>query len=92
MTRLSLATFDRAVAARRPMYEPDRLKVGVAHIGVGAFHRAHQAVLTDDAIETAGGDWGIVGLSLRRPDAAAALAWTRSPATAPPSFASGSIR
>jgi fructuronate reductase len=59
--------------ARRPAYEVARLGVGVAHLGVGAFHRAHQAVFTEDAIEAAGGDWGIVGLSLRRSDAAAAL-------------------
>jgi fructuronate reductase len=72
LTRLSLATLERA-AARRPAYDPGRLRVGVAHLGVGAFHRAHQAVFTEDAIEAAGGDWGIVGLSLRRPDAAAAL-------------------
>ena len=73
MTRLTLATLERAAAARRPAYDPGELRVGVAHLGVGAFHRAHQAVFTEDAIEAAGGDWGIVGLSLRRPDAAAAL-------------------
>jgi fructuronate reductase len=49
------------------------LSVGIAHIGVGAFHRAHQAVFTEDAIEAAGGDWGIVGVSLRHGDAATAL-------------------
>ena len=74
MTRLSRATLGRAAAgARRPAYDPAELRLGVAHLGVGAFHRAHQAVFTEDAIEAAGGDWGIVGLSLRRPDAAAAL-------------------
>ena len=72
MTRLSLATLERATA-RRPAYDPGQLRVGVAHLGVGAFHRAHQAVFTEDAVEAGGGDWGIVGLSLRRPDAAAAL-------------------
>jgi fructuronate reductase len=73
VTRLSLASLGRATGARRPAYDVARLAVGIAHLGVGAFHRAHQAVFTEDAIETAGGDWGIVGLSLRRPDAAAAL-------------------
>ena len=71
--RLGLETLDRARGIRRPQYDPRRLKVGVTHIGVGAFHRAHQAVFTEDAVEMAGGDWGIVGLSLRRPAAAAAL-------------------
>lgn len=73
MTRLGLATLDRARNSRRPAYDVRKLRVGVAHLGVGAFHRAHQAVFTEDAIEAAGGDWGIIGLSLRRPDAAAAL-------------------
>jgi fructuronate reductase len=73
LTRLSLATLSRARVAQRPGYDVSRLGVGVAHIGVGAFHRAHQVAFTEDAIEVAGGDWGIVGLSLRRPRAAAAL-------------------
>jgi fructuronate reductase len=73
LTRLSLSTLETARRARRPAYDIGRLAVGMAHLGVGAFHRAHQAVFTDDAIEAAGGDWGIVGISLRRPDAAAAL-------------------
>ena len=35
------------------------------HLGAGAFHRAHLAAFNDDAIEAAGGDWGIIGVSLR---------------------------
>lgn len=38
---------------------------GIVHLGLGAFSRAHLALLTDDAIKNAGGDWGIVGVSLR---------------------------
>ena len=41
-----------------------------AHLGVGAFHRAHQANNTDAALAAAGGDWRIVGISLRSSDAA----------------------
>lgn len=58
---------------RRPVYDPARIGVGIVHIGIGAFHRAHQAVFTDDAIASAGGNWGIRGVSLQRPDAARAL-------------------
>jgi fructuronate reductase len=72
VTRLSLKTLDRA-RARRPAYDPGGLRPGIVHLGVGAFHRAHQAVFTEDAIEAAGGHWGIIGVSLRRPDAAGAL-------------------
>lgn len=39
--------------------------VGIVHLGIGAFHRAHQAVYTEDAINSSGGDWRICGVSLR---------------------------
>ena len=40
---------------------------------MGAFHRAHQAVMTDDALAQHGGDWRIVGVSLRSKQLAAQL-------------------
>lgn len=36
---------------------------GIVHIGPGAFHRAHQAVYTEDAMRWAGGDWRIMAIS-----------------------------
>lgn len=54
-------------------YDPDAHQVGIVHIGAGAFHRAHQAVYTDDVLATSGGDWRILGVSLRSADTAAAL-------------------
>ncbi|MCB7135312.1 mannitol dehydrogenase family protein [Cellulosimicrobium marinum] len=47
--------------------EPVRpAQVGVVHLGIGAFHRAHQAVVTEDAA-LATGDlrWGILGVTQR---------------------------
>lgn len=38
---------------------------GIVHLGLGNFHRAHQAVYTDAAITAHGGDWGIIGVSSR---------------------------
>ena len=35
------------------------------HLGIGASHRAHQAVYTEEAIAQAGGDWGICGVTQR---------------------------
>ena len=68
MTGLSLANLPMArVAVRRPRYPVESLRPGILHLGIGAFHRAHQAVYTEDAIEAAGGDWGIVGVSMRSP-------------------------
>jgi len=58
---------------RRPLFDPAGLQCGIVHLGIGAFHRAHQAVFTEDAIDKQGGDWGIVCASLQRPDAADAL-------------------
>ena len=58
-------------AVRRPLF--DHLKCGMVHLGIGAFHRAHQAVFTEDAIQSQGGDWGIVGASLQRADVPDAL-------------------
>jgi len=55
---------------RKPAYEPADHAPGIVHIGVGAFHKAHQAVYTDDALASAGGDWRIVGVSLRSPKTA----------------------
>ena len=38
---------------------------GILHLGLGSFHRAHQAVYTAAALERAGGEWGIVGVASR---------------------------
>lgn len=46
-------------------YKPDTHRSGIVHIGIGAFHRGHQAVFTDDAIAKFGGNWRIIGVSLR---------------------------
>ena len=73
--RLSAATLALTPASvLRPPYDPTRLRTGIVHLGLGAFHRAHQAVFTEDALAAAGGDWGIVGVSLRHGDARDALA------------------
>ncbi|SDC03628.1 fructuronate reductase [Cupriavidus sp. YR651] len=61
---------------RRPRYARERLRAGIVHLGIGAFHRGHQAEITEAAIEAGGEDglgWGIVGVSLRRPDTHDAL-------------------
>ena len=66
--RLSLATLSRLPAAAvRPGYDPRGLRPGIVHLGIGAFHRAHQALYVEEALAAAPGDWGIVGVSLRSP-------------------------
>jgi fructuronate reductase len=49
----------------RPAYLPTTQKSGIVHFGIGAFHRAHMAVYTDDAMNAGARDWGITGVSLR---------------------------
>ncbi|WP_241242015.1 mannitol dehydrogenase family protein [Sphingobium algorifonticola] len=72
--RLSLATLDRIrPGVTRPPFDPARLGTGIVHLGIGAFHRAHQGVFTEDAVIADGGAWGITGVSLRRPDVPATL-------------------
>jgi fructuronate reductase len=38
---------------------------GIVHLGLGSFHRAHQAVYTRAAFDAEGGDWGILGVASR---------------------------
>ncbi len=75
MNRLDAAILPRLPAGiARPSFDPARLKSGIVHLGIGAFSRAHQAVFTENAIAAKGGDWGIVGASLRQPGVPDALA------------------
>ena len=51
-----------------PQYDRNRLHTGIVHIGIGAFHRAHQAYYTEALLNQCNDDdlqWGIVGCSLR---------------------------
>ena len=48
-----------------PAYDRAALKPGIVHLGIGAFHRAHQAFYTEAVLNQFGGDWGIIGSSLR---------------------------
>ncbi|MGP9818868.1 mannitol dehydrogenase family protein [Salinarimonas sp. NSM] len=72
LTEAALAMLPASVA--KPAYDRAAHGFGIVHLGVGAFHKAHQAVYTDDALAAAGGDWRIAGIGLRRPDAEEALA------------------
>jgi fructuronate reductase len=66
--RLTQRTCCRARAeVCQPGYDRSRLSRGVVHLGLGAFHRAHQALYTEAAIRAGDKRWGIVGVSLREP-------------------------
>lgn len=48
-----------------PRYNREQLVPGIVHLGIGAFHRAHQAFYTEAVLNQFGGNWGIIGSSLR---------------------------
>jgi len=67
--RLSLAELHRVPAAFRPAVDPRQRRVRIVHLGIGAFHRAHQAAYTEDC-----GDWGSCGFTQRSPQVVGQLA------------------
>jgi fructuronate reductase len=74
MERLSLRSLARVPEGWRPGFDPRELSLGVVHLGVGAFHRAHQALYTQRAMAEAGERaWGICGVSERSSAVAEAL-------------------
>lgn len=62
MTTIATATLPENV--QRPQYDRSQLRSRIVHFGFGAFHRAHQALLTDRVLNNFGGDWGICEISL----------------------------
>jgi fructuronate reductase len=72
--RLSLSTLvSLPPDVARPTYDIGVARIGIVHLGIGAFHRAHQAVYVDDRLAAGETDWAICGASLRSPDTSDAL-------------------
>ncbi|WP_448320063.1 mannitol dehydrogenase family protein [Streptomyces sp. CO7] len=65
MTRLQLGALAGLPKGTGPLVDPRSLGTRVVHLGPGAFHRAHQAVHTEQAEALHGGGWGIAGFSQR---------------------------
>jgi fructuronate reductase len=66
MDRLTDATLARLPAGvARPGYDRSAVRTGIVHIGLGAFHRAHQAAYTEAVLATGDLRWGITAASLR---------------------------
>lgn len=56
---------------RYPNYDRTLLKEGILHLGVGGFHRAHEALYIEELIEKHGIiDWAICGVGIMPQDAA----------------------
>jgi len=56
-----------------PIYDRRRHAPGVVHLGLGAFHRAHQAMVFDQLLSAGDTRWGIHGVGMTRPDLVNAL-------------------
>jgi fructuronate reductase len=76
---IELQNGERAEPAPAPLPQLSRAlrpsakaPVRIVHLGLGAFHRSHQAWYTHQAGDAA--EWGIASFTGRRPDAALALA------------------
>jgi fructuronate reductase len=75
MKRLDAASISLAPEkVRRPGYDRDKTRIGFAHIGIGAFHRCHQAEYTEDALEAGADDRAEIGINIRPPSIEAQLA------------------
>jgi len=71
---LCLGNVGRLAPDLQPLVDPREVTIGIVHLGVGAFHRAHQAVYTEAAMQLSGQlRWGIYAASERAPDAAGTL-------------------
>ena len=71
--RLSPDTLPRLQGARTPRYDRTTATAGVVHLGIGAFHRAHQAVAFDTLLGQGRDGYAVIGASLRSADVAQQL-------------------
>lgn len=77
MTNITTAPVSKDLLAKKPAnvqvptYERGALKAGIVHLGVGGFHRSHQARYLDDLAEKhSEREWGICGVGIMPQDAA----------------------
>jgi mannitol 2-dehydrogenase len=70
MTALNDATLaNLSTLVPGPRYDRATVSTGIVHIGVGGFHRSHEAVYVDDLLNAGlATDWGICGVGLRPGD------------------------
>ncbi len=66
LSALTLASLPADI--HTPIYDRRRHAPGVVHLGLGAFHRAHQAMVFDQLLSAGDTRWGIHGIGMTRPD------------------------
>lgn len=66
--RLHRATLSHLSASVKTSdYPPHPTATGVVHLGLGAFHRAHQAMVFDQLLREGDSRWGIHGVGMTQP-------------------------
>ena len=70
LMKLNNANLERLPeGVKRPTYDRSALKAGIVHIGVGNFHRAHQAWYLHSLMQLGEAhDWAIIGAGVRAYD------------------------
>ncbi len=67
LSQKNLSEIEKTISC--PTYDRQRLKTGIVHIGVGGFHRSHQAYYIHRLLEKYDHlEWGICGVGLREWD------------------------
>jgi fructuronate reductase len=73
--RLAAATLPLLpIGVDAPRYTRPAEGFGVVHLGLGAFHRAHQAMVFDHLLRQGDPRWGVFGVAMRSTELAGALA------------------
>lgn len=72
LNQKNLANLPASVA--KPAYDRSQVVGAIVHLGIGAFHRAHQAMFTDAVLASGDLAWGIVGAGVISADMKNALA------------------
>lgn len=68
LSTAKLASLDPRISV--PRYDRQAVRPGILHVGLGNFHRAHQALYLDDLMAAGKGlDWGILGAGVMPGDA-----------------------
>ena len=63
LSTATLATLGGSLSV--PSYDRSSVRTGIVHLGVGAFHRSHQAMYLDRLMEEGTArDWGICGVGV----------------------------
>jgi len=73
MTNINASIYLNFQSSSPPMYNLKDVKIGVIHMGLGAFHRAHQAVYFEKLLRLGNLGYGIASVSQRSEKEAATL-------------------